>query len=152
MRKIRSPDRSFVCFTVLIQVLIDFGLARHLDLSSITPTPLGAALGTPRYFAPEQFAGKRRDIDHRTDLYAIGVMMYEAAVGTHPSITQETKTLDQLSKAVCESTGWEARPEFNALPSHLKMTIKRLLSKERSRRPTTAALAASMLLEAEDPG
>lgn len=131
-------------------VIIDFGLARHLDLSSITPTAHGAALGTPRYFAPEQFLGTRRDIDHRTDLYAIGVMMYEAAVGAHPSMTHETKTLEQLSKAVCESSEWKTCAEFDVLPNNLKMLIRRLLSKARSGRPPTAALTASMLQKVGD--
>jgi serine/threonine protein kinase len=52
-------------------VIIDFALARHLDMSSLTNTDFGARVGTPKYFAPEQFMGTKRDIDHRTDLYVI---------------------------------------------------------------------------------
>jgi len=126
-------------------VIIDFGLARHLDMTSLTPTPFGAALGTPRYFAPEQFLGTKRDIDHRTDLYAVGVMMYEVAIGRHPSITQQIKTMEQLSKAVCESKGWAAQTEFDELPDQLRMLIRRMLAKSRSQRPPSAALAARML-------
>ena len=46
-------------------VIIDFGLARHLGLPDLTKTIQGARLGTPAYFAPEQFDGNRHDIDHR---------------------------------------------------------------------------------------
>ena len=53
-------------------VIIDFGLARHLGLPDLTKTIQGARLGTPAYFAPEQFDGNRHDIDHRTDLFAVG--------------------------------------------------------------------------------
>jgi len=41
-----------------------------LDMASLTATIDGAMIGTPAYFSPEQFKGTKRDIDHRTDLYA----------------------------------------------------------------------------------
>ena len=65
-------------------VIIDFGLARHLNLPDLTLTVAGAAIGTPRYFAPEQFEGTKYDIDHRTDLFALGILMYEALTGESP--------------------------------------------------------------------
>lgn len=61
-------------------VIIDFGVARHLDLPDITNTSQGAGIGTPLYFSPEQFSGTKRDIDHRTDLFAVGVLLYQALV------------------------------------------------------------------------
>lgn len=61
-------------------VIIDFGVARHLDLPDITHTSQGAGIGTPLYFSPEQFVGTKYDIDHRTDLFAVGVLMYQALV------------------------------------------------------------------------
>jgi eukaryotic-like serine/threonine-protein kinase len=126
-------------------VIIDFGLARHLDLSSLTNTGDGAQLGTPKYFAPEQFTGTKRDIDHRTDLYALGVLMYEAAVGCHPSLTSQMTTMDELSHAVCSLESYTNRQEFEALPEGLRSLIRKLLAKERSRRPASAGLVASLL-------
>jgi eukaryotic-like serine/threonine-protein kinase len=126
-------------------VIIDFGLARLLDMSSLTNTADGAKLGTPMYFAPEQFMGTKRDIDHRTDLYALGVLMYQAAVGSHPSLTSKITTMDELSHAVCNSAGYLSKPEFGVLPDQLRSLIGKLLAKERSRRPMTADLVGSLL-------
>ena len=128
-----------------LPVIIDFGLARHLDMASLTNTRDGAQLGTPRYFAPEQFTGTKRDIDHRTDLYALGVLMYEAAVGCHPSLTPHMTTMDELSHSVCNSYGYAANREFGLLPEQLRSLIRRLLAKERSRRPPSAGLVGTML-------
>ena len=130
-------------------VIIDFGLARHLEMSSLTNTEFGAKVGTPKYFAPEQFTGTRRDIDHRTDLYALGVLMYEAAVGTHPSLTPQMTTMAELSQAVCELESYIQRTEFGALPERLRTLITRLLAKERSRRPTSAGMVAGLLARME---
>lgn len=55
--------------------LTDFGLAKKLDTNTVL-TESGATLGTPFYMAPEQTLGSR-DIDGRTDIYAMGVMLYE---------------------------------------------------------------------------
>jgi hypothetical protein len=58
--------------------LLDFAVAKfhRLDDSLRTPTLEGAQLGTPAYMAPEQWMG-RRDLDHRADLFAVGVLLYE---------------------------------------------------------------------------
>ena len=60
--------------------ITDFGLAQAQDLTSITVT--GAIVGTPAYMSPEQAAGKRIDI--RSDIFSLGVMMYEMLTGTKP--------------------------------------------------------------------
>lgn len=126
-------------------IIIDFGLARLLDLKSLTLTVQGAGIGTPLYFSPEQFTGTKHDIDHRTDLYAIGVMMYEAATGKHPSLKPGGMTPQELSHAVCTSEGYASATEFTALPQQLRMIIERLLAKERVRRPASATLVATIL-------
>lgn len=131
-------------------VIIDFGLARHLDLPDITLTKEGARIGTPNYFAPEQFDGTKRDIDRRTDLFAVGVLLYEALVGSHP-FRQAGFTLQQLRDAVCESTNHLEDAHFKALPKPWRLLISRLLNKDRSRRPHAAAQVAAVIrkLEAE---
>ena len=65
-------------------VIIDFGLARHLKLSDLTATAHGAQIGTPLYFAPEQFEGTKYQIDHRTDIFAAGVILYQELIGRPP--------------------------------------------------------------------
>jgi serine/threonine protein kinase len=64
--------------------LLDFGIARILDLQSITPTAQPMGPHTPGYSPPEQFKYSKREIDGRSDLFAIGVVLYQCATGTNP--------------------------------------------------------------------
>lgn len=64
--------------------LLDFGLARHLDLESLTATKMPWGMGTLGYSPPEQLRNRKREIDGRTDLFAAGVLLYECATGTNP--------------------------------------------------------------------
>ena len=125
-------------------VVIDFGLARHLDLPSITRTAAGARIGTPIYFSPEQFLGTKRDIDHRTDLFALGILMYEALTGTHP-FWRMGMTLDELCDEVCHSASCFERDEFSELTSKWQAVVRRLLAKERIHRPLQAGHVAKVL-------
>ena len=65
-------------------VLTDFGLARGDDESRLTRD--GAVLGTPVYMAPEQVEGRNDDVGPRTDVYALGVMLYEILAGRPPFV------------------------------------------------------------------
>jgi eukaryotic-like serine/threonine-protein kinase len=125
-------------------VIIDFGLARHLYLPDLTRTSEGAAIGTPRYFAPEQFEGTKYDIDHRTDLFAVGILMYEALVGQHP-FHAPNMTMAQLRDAVCSSEACFNVPGFTSLPSKWQLLQRRLLEKDRARRPSESSLVATLL-------
>ncbi len=130
-------------------VIIDFGLARHLGLSDLTRTADGAAIGTPLYFAPEQFSGTKHDIDHRTDLFAVGVLLYQAVVGHHPFLTNSMTTLQELRDAVCLSNQFGNDPVISALPPRWRILITRLLEKERARRPQEASQVAAILRKLE---
>jgi serine/threonine protein kinase len=125
-------------------VIIDFGLARHLDRVALTNTSEGAAIGTPMYFAPEQFTGTKHDIDHRTDLFAVGVLIYQALVGKHP-FWASGMSRQQLCDAVCSSTTHLSDVQFVAIPHEWKLLIGRLLEKERARRPQSANQVATIL-------
>lgn len=126
-------------------VIIDFGLARHLNLPDLTLTIAGAAIGTPRYFAPEQFDGTKHDIDHRTDLFALGILIYEAMTGESPFYHAGMTTGAQLRKAVCESTVHLTKASFQALDPKWKILITRLLEKERAKRPSDARQVSAVL-------
>ena len=64
--------------------LLDFGISKVLEQESVTDlTSTGMVLGTAYYLAPEQARGAKR-IDHRVDIYAMGVILYEALTGTRP--------------------------------------------------------------------
>ena len=61
-------------------VITDFGIARSVEDPGVTQ--VGAVIGTPRYMAPEQLAG--REVDARADLFSLGVMLFELATGERP--------------------------------------------------------------------
>lgn len=78
--------------------LIDFGLARHLDLASITATALGWGKGTPGYMPPEQWRNLKRDIDARADMFGLGVTLYECIEGTNPFRAGARDELEMLRR------------------------------------------------------
>ena len=84
--------------------IIDFGLAKALDqrLTEVsTLTRFGALIGTPEYMSPEQAAGKP-DIDTRTDIYSLGLILYELLSGTLPFDAEALRRAapDELSRAI----------------------------------------------------
>jgi eukaryotic-like serine/threonine-protein kinase len=62
--------------------LTDFGIARMEDPAATSHTQVGAILGTPSYMSPEQVAGRR--VDGRSDLFSLGVVLYEWLLGQRP--------------------------------------------------------------------
>jgi len=63
-------------------ILADFGLARTANAQTLTST--GQALGTPLYMSPEQLLGRKGEVDGRSDVYGLGVTLYEALSGEPP--------------------------------------------------------------------
>lgn len=78
--------------------LLDFGLSRHLDLESLTATQHLYGVGTWGYSAPEQMKNRKREIDSRADLFALGVLMYECATGRNPFIEGARDALEVLRR------------------------------------------------------
>lgn len=119
-------------------IITDFGLARAADDASLTRS--GVIAGTPQYMSPEQAAGE--PIDHRSDLFSLGSVMYAMCCG-HPPFRAETPY-----GILRRITDHEARPirEINAsIPAWLEEVIARLLKKSPDKRPATAAEVASLL-------
>ncbi len=74
--------------------VIDFGVARHLDMESLTDTANPYGPCTPGYSPVEQFKNQKRDIDARADLFATGVTFYEMVHGENP-FTKDTKSTSE---------------------------------------------------------
>jgi serine/threonine protein kinase len=77
--------------------LTDFSIAHFSDASLSGQTKMGDILGTPSYMSPEQIDGQ--SIDHRSDLFSLGVILYELAVGERPFAE---KTISALLKAITQ--------------------------------------------------
>jgi len=65
-------------------VLVDLGIARHLEASSLTKTFLAQGPGTPLYASPEQLVNDKHLIDWRSDQFSLGITLTYAAIGIHP--------------------------------------------------------------------
>ncbi|MGO9013565.1 MAG: protein kinase domain-containing protein [Dissulfurispiraceae bacterium] len=76
-----KPQNIMICYDGTIRI-VDFGIARAAEGRRITFAGFTPAVGTPDYMAPEQVKGKRGDA--RTDIYSLGAMLYEMAVGVVP--------------------------------------------------------------------
>lgn len=90
-----KPD-NIICSSNNEFYLIDFGIARQLDRASLTLTVAQVGPHTPGYGAPELFQYSKKDIDIRSDLFSIGVVMYEALTGQHPFLTGEEMNLNEI--------------------------------------------------------
>jgi WD40 repeat protein/predicted Ser/Thr protein kinase len=118
--------------------ITDFGLAKRLGDDS-GPTLTGDVVGTPSYMAPEQAAGRTRDVGPTTDVYSLGAILYEMLTGL-PPVDGETPW-DTIQRVVTDDpvAPRRLRP---AVPRDLETICLKCLQKEPRRRyPSAVALA-----------
>jgi serine/threonine protein kinase len=121
--------------------IVDFGIAKLLDPLRVAPhTRTGSMLGTPVYASPEQLRG--RDIDHRTDIYSLGLILHEAVCGRPPFVSEALGELVNMHLNVAPGSPRALNPEVS---EHLERTIFTALEKERERRFADMAAFAEAL-------
>jgi len=117
--------------------LLDFGVARHLGLSSLTATASPFGKFTAGYAPPEQFRNLKTTIDARADLFALGVTLYECATGRNPF--QAGTLLETLRKAEKTALPPLVLPIVNAV--EFRDLVAAMTQKRRDHRPRTASEA-----------
>lgn len=117
-----SADQAKIC---------DFGIAETLQAAA---DELGAMAGSPAFMAPEQFSG---EVDHRTDLYALGCILYALATGNPPFAADQPWPALMYQQVNTEPA--DPRTRKAELPAQFAELILALLEKEPGRRPQTAA-------------
>ncbi|HUS33564.1 MAG TPA: serine/threonine-protein kinase [Kofleriaceae bacterium] len=120
-------------------VVLDFGIAKLVERGS-QATQSANLVGTPEYMAPEQI--RAQPLDRRTDIYAMGVLLYETITGRRPFAAQAT--FDMLLQHL-ERPPTSPRDYLPSLPNNIAEIILRALEKEPSRRYQTAAEMADAL-------
>lgn len=118
--------------------LLDFGLARQQRNDRGGTGTHGLAIGSPGYMSPEQILAK--NVDQRTDLYALGVLFYELVTGVRPF---HAKTVLELMRQHLEQPPPPPRTRKPDLPPAVEHLILELLEKRADRRPASAALVRS---------
>ena len=122
--------------------ILDFGLAKLRDGPAMTS---GLAIGTPSYMSPEQ-TGAPGEIDGRTDIYAVGVVMHEMLAGAKPFASDKVAEILLMHRDQAPAPLRQVVPEAGISPA-LEAVVLRALAKKPAERYQTAAEFAAALEE-----
>ncbi len=134
-----KPGNIFLCDDGTPKVL-DFGMSKLTTAESLTQA--GYTLGTPEYMAPEQCIGA--NVVAQTDLYAFGVLMYEAMTGELPIVAQSRRELLDLHQRQIPVPMRQRRPDLD-IPEQLDQVVMKCLKKRINDRPKSAEELEAML-------
>lgn len=127
-----KPGNVFIGDDQLVKVL-DFGMSKLAEADALTQD--GYTLGTPEYMSPEQCIGA--PVDPRSDLYAFGVLMYEALTGELPLSAQTRRDLLDMHQRAIPEPMRERRPDLD-VPPELDRIVMACLKKRAAERPESA--------------
>jgi serine/threonine protein kinase/tetratricopeptide (TPR) repeat protein len=121
--------------------ILDFGVARAVDgdvHAATVHTGAGQLVGTLTYMSPEQAAGDARDIDARSDVYSLGVILYELLTGELPHDVAELPAYE-AARRIHESEPTRLRTRDRRFAGDVDIIVHRALEPDRSRRYQSAA-------------
>ncbi len=118
--------------------LLDFGLAKLMPEAGFSPfkTKTGVMLGTPEYMSPEQARGT--GVDYRTDIYALGVVMFEILSGRRPFVSSGDPFATLMMHA--EEPPPSLKNFVSDLPEEMVQLVDTMLAKDQASRPSLAAV------------
>ncbi|HUR26723.1 MAG TPA: SUMF1/EgtB/PvdO family nonheme iron enzyme, partial [Planctomycetota bacterium] len=123
-------------------VILDFGLARDQGSSAEQLTLSGEVLGSPAYMSPEQVSSSSDDLDRRTDVYSLGVVLYECLTLRRPF---EHATREGLYQKIRMETAVDPRKLNPDVDRDLSVVIEKAMEKDRERRYSSALAFAEDL-------
>jgi serine/threonine-protein kinase len=139
-----KPDNVFLCHPGGAVKLLDFGIAkvvREGNSPDQGATTTGAVLGTLVYMSPEQLRDARQ-VDHRTDLWSVGIMLYEMVTGVRP---YEADTFGEMVAALLSGPPRPIGERVSQGPPGLDLLLQRALAHDpRQRFASAAELAAAL--------
>ncbi|MBX3359479.1 MAG: serine/threonine protein kinase [Phycisphaeraceae bacterium] len=122
--------------------IIDFGVARSADEQGGEHTIVGQVIGTLQYMSPEQCVGDTQNVDVRSDVYALGVVLYELLTGNVPYDLSQSP-LPRATRIVCEQAPERPSRVRSELKGDLETIVLKALEKERERRYQSASELAA---------
>jgi serine/threonine protein kinase/tetratricopeptide (TPR) repeat protein len=140
-----KPDNVLVTMDHVVKVM-DLGVARQEDDDVWRLSQTGAFVGSVRYAAPEQFKGRGAPLDGRADLYALGLLLYEMATGSHPFAGDDFHVVMRRQMTETPRAAGEVNPQLSPF---FEEVLKTLLQKEPEKRFTSAEDLLAALTEGE---
>ncbi|MDC3960491.1 serine/threonine-protein kinase [Polyangium jinanense] len=133
-----EPGAAEGAFVVKV---LDFGIAKNLGPGEETQaTMTGMVVGSPGYMSPEQVA-LRADVDHRTDLWSLGILLYELLAGVRPFTGSVQDVVRQVLVAPIPPLSARVRD----VPQELEDVVMRCLERDRDKRIANAAELVALL-------
>lgn len=123
-------------------VLLDFGVSKMTSQSEVGLTQTGMIMGSPRYMSPEQLADSK-SVDHRSDIWSLGVILYEVLAGIPP---YKSTTLVQLVAEILQGTPQPLRELRPDIPASLAAIVERCMRREPEQRFESADALSQALL------
>ena len=118
-----------------VPVVLDFGLAKDKTVNDADLTMSGDLMGTPAYMSPEQLMAQRITLDRRTDVYSLGVTLFECLTGIRPF---KRPTREALYNAIMTEEAPRVRRLNSAVSKDLEVVVETTLQKNRDHRYQTA--------------
>ncbi|MFN8605970.1 MAG: serine/threonine-protein kinase [Vulcanimicrobiota bacterium] len=126
--------------------ILDFGLARHSKITALTLT--GHAMGTPAYMAPEQAEASGSEVDPRSDIYSVGVILFELLTGELPFVSSDPSELIAMHLTKVPPA---VSSRVKQVPPELDRLVATMLAKKPGNRFTSVDRILEILPAADAP-